>query len=360
MKTQEGIAAIEKEIRETPYHKATERHIGKLKARLAKLRGELYKQSSRGKSGGGGFSVPKTGDATVVLVGPPSVGKSTLVNALTGAKSKVAAYDFTTLKVIPGVLHFKGAKIQILDVPGLVSGAARGSGRGKEVLSVARIADLILLMTDLDSLGEFAKMEQELYQAGVRLNQKPPRVTISKRSRGGLVLNSPPLSHVSKISVKDIAREFGLVNAVVTIEEDLMIDRLIDALAGNRVYVRTLSIINKIDKARNSKLVISNLGKIIKISAREGVNLAKLKEVIWENLDLMRIYLRNKDGNVDVERPFILKRGATVWDAAGKLSTDLAEDIEGAKIWGSGAAYPGQRVGIDYRLQEEMAVTFLS
>ena len=77
------IENIEKEIRETPYHKGTEHHIGKLRARLSKLRERLIESSTKkGGGGGGGYAVKKQGNATIILIGPPSSGKSTLINNL--------------------------------------------------------------------------------------------------------------------------------------------------------------------------------------------------------------------------------------------------------------------------------------
>jgi uncharacterized protein len=105
------IADIESEMARTQKNKATEGHLGLLKAKLAKLKRELIEGSAKGAGGGEGFDVSKTGDARVGLIGFPSVGKSTLLTKLTGQFSEAADYEFTTLTCIPGVYKHKGCKI---------------------------------------------------------------------------------------------------------------------------------------------------------------------------------------------------------------------------------------------------------
>src|SRR5438132_523408 len=96
----------------TQKNKATEGHLGLLKAKMAKLKRELIEGSKASAGGGGeGFDVSKTGDARVGLIGFPSVGKSTLLTKLTGTFSEAADYEFTTLTCIPGVYKYKGSKI---------------------------------------------------------------------------------------------------------------------------------------------------------------------------------------------------------------------------------------------------------
>ncbi len=155
----EKIKQIEEEMKKTQINKKTEHHIGLLKAKLARLREEL--ETSTSKGGGPAFEIRKGGDATVVLIGLPSVGKSTILNRLTNAKSKVAAYAFTTLTVVPGILRLNGADIQILDLPGIISGASSGRGRGRRVLSVARNADLVLLVLDVFQPGQVQLLKNE-------------------------------------------------------------------------------------------------------------------------------------------------------------------------------------------------------
>ena len=71
---------------------------------------------------------------------------SQFITKLTGTFSKVAAYEFTTLTCVPGVIRYKGAKIQLLDLPGIIEGAKDGKGRGKQVIAAARTCNLIVIV----------------------------------------------------------------------------------------------------------------------------------------------------------------------------------------------------------------------
>ena len=173
----------------TQKNKATAKHLGLLKAKLSKLRREVM---SGGKSGGGGgkmegFDVTKAGDTRIGLIGFPSVGKSTLLSKLTTTKSEVAAYEFTTLTCVPGVIYYKGAKMQLLDLPGIIEGAKDGKGRGRQIISTARTCNVLLIVLDvLKPLTHRRKIEKELAGFGIRLNKKPPKITVTKKERGGI------------------------------------------------------------------------------------------------------------------------------------------------------------------------------
>lgn len=359
-KIQESIEKIEKEIKETPYHKGTEHHIGKLKAKLAKLRLQLEKGVK--KKGREGFAIRKEGDATLVLVGLPSVGKSTLLNKLTRAKSKVASYPFTTLKVIPGMLDYKGAKIQLLDIPGLIGGATKGKGKGKQVLSIVRIADLLLLLASIEEPADFELIEKELHLAGVRMNEKRPQVFIEKKGRGGIQILGKKLKLISTEVVKSLAREFGILNADIVFKEDVNQDQLIDVFLGNRVYAPGLRVLSKIDLVSKKELkdILNKIkGSVIAISAKEDLGLKKLKEEIFSKLNLIRIYLRKSRKAKPEKRPLICKKGTTVLEAAKKISEELAKEIKGAKIQGPSVKYPNQLVGLKHQLSDKDVVFFV-
>ena len=181
------IKELQDELKKTKYNKATQGHIGIVKAKIAQLKEKKESRISQktGKSEHG-YTVRKSGDGTVLLLGFPSAGKSTLLNALTGADSEVAAYEFTTLSVVPGMMEYKQAKIQILDVPGIVSGAASGKGRGKEVLTVIQNADLVLIVVDVNHPEHYPAILREVWESRIRLNKKKPQVWIKKKAQGGI------------------------------------------------------------------------------------------------------------------------------------------------------------------------------
>jgi ribosome-interacting GTPase 1 len=357
----ERIKELEEEIRKTPYHKGTEHHIGKLKARIARLKEEQIEKAFKARGGGGGgYAIRKTGDGTVVLVGPPSVGKSTLLNRLTNAQSKVGAYDFTTLNVIPGMLEHKGAKIQIFDVPGIISGAASGKGRGKEVLAVARNADLIAVMVDVKTTPLIPQLIAELYGAGVRLNQIPPAVSIIKQTSGGIKVNATTRLSLSYETIKSLAAEFRLANAEIIIKEDVSLDRLVDAFMANRAYLPLLVIVNKADLGTPDRLsqTVPPGAQTILISAEKGRGIEELKESFWQALGLIRVYLKSGE-KVDYEEPLIVRSGQSLAQILGEVSMPGKESFKRAKVTGPGAKFPGQEVSLSFLPQDETVVQYI-
>ncbi len=344
MSRQDRIKEFEEELRTTKYNKKTQHHIGLVKAKIAKLKEEI-ETKKKGKGKTSGYVLKKSGDATVVLVGFPSVGKSTLLNAITNAESKVAAYEFTTLEVIPGLLNYKHAKIQIFDVPGIVKGAAAGTGRGKEVLAAIRSADLIIMVIDINQLKHKEILEKELYGSGIRLNQEKPYVKIKKVSKGGVSVSSTVPLDVKKETFKAIINEFGIVNANVLIRSRINEDQIIDIIEGNKKYMPGFLLVNKLDSV--SKEYIQKVKKkypdAVYVSAQEGINLNELKEKIHSKLQLIRIYLKQPGKPADMEEPLIMRQGDTLKELCDKLHRDFIKRFRFARVWGS-VKYDGQKL----------------
>lgn len=354
----EQIEAIEKEIRETPYHKGTEHHIGLLRAKLSKLKDKELEKSSKKSGGGGGYAVKRQGDATIVLVGPPSAGKSTLINKLTNAQSRVAPYAFTTVSVIPGMFVYKSARIQILDVPGLIEGAEEGKGRGREVLSVIRGANLVVLISDVKRPEAVERIAQALEKNGIRINKIPPEVKVEKKMAGGIIIHSNIKQEIDKLTIKDVAHEFGARNAEITVKENLTMDRLIDAFSQNRVYIQGIKVLNKVDEAKKIQ-TNADFADYHFVSVEKNIGMEKLLSAIWERLSFVTIFLVRPFEEPHQNNPVIMKKSETLFDVAAKIGSEFAEGKIKAKIWGTGAKFPGQEVSLETQVQDGMQIRFI-
>ncbi len=353
------IRDIEEEIKKTPYNKASQHHIGLLKAKLALLKEGALK--SGGGGGGLGYAVKKSGDATVALVGLPSVGKSTLLNHLTNASSRVAAYQFTTLTVVPGAMDYKGAKIQILDLPGIITGAAGGKGRGREVLAVARSADLILIILDVFAPFHYSTIIKELQSIGIRPNGRPPDVVIKKKSRGGVSVDSTvKLTQISKHDIVSLLNEHSIHNADVLVRQDVSPEEFVDALLGSRAYTPALVVLNKIDLVNPeyiAEIKRSIPEEIVPVSADSDRNLDFLRDAIFRKLNLMRVYLKPQGREADMNAPLVIRAGSTVGDVCDRLHKDFRGRFKYAQVWGGKAKFSGQKAGIDYVLEDGVVLS---
>jgi small GTP-binding protein len=324
----------------------------------------LEEQQTRKTGSRVGYDVKKSGDATVVLVGLPSVGKSTLLNRLTNAKSKVGAYQFTTLLVVPGVMEEGGARIQLLDIPGIIKGASSGKGLGRRVLAVARSADLVLFIVDVFQPEAREILERELRSAGIRVDEKPPDVVIEKSDSGGITVTTQvKLTKITEALAKDILRVYDVTGARVIIRQDIDDQQLVDVLAGNRVYLPSLTVMNKIDLV-NAGFTTELSRKLpygfIPVSAEADVNIRALREEIYRRLDFVRIYMRRRTGETDFEEPMVVRGGATIADVCDKVHRGMKDEFRYAQVWGKSVKFGGQRVGMTHRLVDQDVLTIVT
>lgn len=362
---EEEIRRLEEEIRNTQYNKATQYHIGKLKAKIARLRAEMEKAGSK-KGGGRGYAVRKSGDGTVALVGFPSVGKSTLLNALTDAKSEVGSYEFTTLDVIPGIMYHGGAEIQIFDLPGLIEGAHRGRGRGREVISSIRGSDILLILTDVYN-HEIDTILHEIYQGGIRLNTSPPHIKIERTAKGGIeIYSTVSLTKLDDRMIRTVLNENGIVNAKVVLRGDYGIEELIDVVMGNRVYMNGIIALNKIDlisgdevKAIANEMERRHGMPVFPISAERGIGIEDLKDGIFRALSFIRIYMKPQGREADYSEPMIVHKGTTIEDVCRRIHRSFLERFRFARVWGKSVRFPGQRVGLEHVVEDGDVISII-
>eukprot|EP00629_Pelagomonadales_sp_RCC1024_P015357 CAMPEP_0119276388 /NCGR_PEP_ID=MMETSP1329-20130426/15332_1 /TAXON_ID=114041 /ORGANISM="Genus nov. species nov., Strain RCC1024" /LENGTH=349 /DNA_ID=CAMNT_0007276819 /DNA_START=100 /DNA_END=1146 /DNA_ORIENTATION=+ len=340
--TEEKIKELEDEYARTQKNKATNGHLGLIKAKIAKLRRELEDQGGKGGGGGGerGFDVKKVGDTRVGLVGFPSVGKSTLLTTLTGTKSEAAAYEFTTLTAIPGTMRYRGARIQVLDLPGIIEGAASGKGRGRQVIAAARTCDLIMIVLDASKpVTHKFLIERELDNFGIRLNQTPPRVVLKRKDSGGVDIQwlAPQTQGMTTDVATRIMKEYRIMSASVVVREDLTVDRFVDVCDGKRTYIPGLFVMNKIDALTIEELdIIDEMPNYVPISSRDGWNIDELMETIWSRTNMLRVYTKPKGQAPDYDEPVVLHANdPTVEQFCNRIHKGIMPLFKYAWVWGS-------------------------
>ncbi len=354
------LEELQEEYSKTKYNKATNLHLGILRAKIAKVKKDIVVSGK--KRHGKGFFVKKTGDATVALVGFPNTGKSSLINAICNTRSKIAAYAFTTTSIIPGTMLYKDTHIQVFDMPGLIEDAHLGAGGGRMVISAMKVADLIAFVIDINMLGQFEQLVKELTSIDIQINKKKPSMQLTETLTGGIHIEVNR-SGLPKPDIETILQGLGIHNANISVWDKVVEDEFIALVSGRSQYMSAIVALNKVDTKDDYQQIVSDFSKrygikTIPISATEGTNIAQFKDAIYQNLGIMTIYLKP---NVGKERlaPMVIRKHATVRDAAKKFHTEIVDELKCAYINGPSAKFSNQRVGADHVLQESDTVTFI-
>jgi hypothetical protein len=169
------------------------------------------------------------------------------------------------------------------------------------------------------------------------------------------------MTEMDKEGMKEILREYKYHNSRVVVREDIGYDRFVDALLNNTVYIPTLTVVNKIDMVDREQVEEHREKadyEFVAISAESETNLDTLKEKIFQELDLIRIYMRPKGEETDYEEPLIVKRGSSIEDIADKIHGELKRDLRYTRVWGKSVKFGGQKVGLDHIPIDEDIITF--
>src|SRR5581483_9536464 len=116
------------------------------------------------------IAVRREGAAQIALVGAPNAGKSSLLQALSAIQIKTGDYAFTTTRPVAATTRLGGVLVQLVEIPGLIEGAAEDRGGGRALLGVLRNADAILWCHACDRpLAELETIRAEVSAAEIEL-----------------------------------------------------------------------------------------------------------------------------------------------------------------------------------------------
>ena len=225
---------------------------------------------------------------------------------------------------------------------------------------MARTCNLILIVLDvLKPLHHKKIIEKELEGFGIRLNKKPPNLSVTRKEKGGINLTTTcQQSILDNDMVKSILGEFRICNADVVLREDATEDDLIDVIEGNRVYIPVIYVLNKIDQISIQELdIIYKIPHCVPISAHHKWNFDDLLEKIWDYLALVRIYTKPKGQLPDYSAPVVLHEGKTsIQSFCDNIHKSILKELKYALVWGSSVKHQPQKVGKEHELNDEDVV----
>jgi len=299
---EEKIEALQEMMSVVPKHKGTDHLRADLRRKLAKLKEEAQSRKGTTKRDSA-FRIPKAGAGQAVVIGPTNAGKSALVAILTGAEAPVSPIPNTTWEPLPAMMPVENTQVQLVDTPPLSRDYVEP--RLKELI---RRSDLVLLVVDLeqDPVGQLQESIALLEEYRIAPPQHKERYQ-----------NETPAFTFLPFQV--------LVNKC-------------DDEAGEELYTIFCELLEE-------------KWDCLPVSAASGRNLERLKKAVLEQLDVIRVYTRAPGKEPDLARPFVMKKGSSLADLAGRIHKDFLEKMKFARVWGK-AVHDGQMVHRDYILQD--------
>jgi ribosome-interacting GTPase 1 len=216
---------------------------------------------------------------------------------------------------------------------------------------VLRSADLILIIVEVLHPEHYAALLKELNDAGIRINTRQPDVRIIKRMKDGIrISKTVKFTKINEETIFSILRAFRISNADVLIRSDVSDDEFIDCIEGNRKYVPAICVVNKIDmvSVEEGKRVGKAVNADLLVSAEKKEHLEELRDLIFNKLGLIRIYMKEPGKDADLNVPLIIFRGSTVRDVCSKLHKDFVKLFKFCRVWGGSAKFPGQKLSLKH------------
>ena len=158
-----------------------------------------------------------------------------------------------------------------------------------------------------------------------------------------------PATAIHDAEMLSIARSSDLILLVVTSVNELR--EIIDSIQQRNINNKKIVVINKADLHHKDINFLLNLKNSIAVSAKTLQNIEQLKEMIFQNLGLIRVYTKEPGRKPDNE-PVVMKKGSTIKDLAGKIRKDFVKRFEFAKVTGKSVKFAGQNCGLEYILED--------
>jgi len=309
----ERLRCLKEMLRTIPKHKGTEHLQRDIKTRIKSLNDELSGPRKGGARTGPSYSVRPEGAVQIALLGPPNSGKSLLHHKLTGARSEVGPYPFTTQLPLPGMMPYEDIHIQLVDIPPVSQDYFE-----PWIVNTLQTPDAAFIVIDItcpDCIDDVQHVVDQLASRKIILTH---RFSDSK--------NEP-------------------------VETDN------DELDPFQIKMPTFLVANKLDLAKGPE-ELDALNELlhyefpsIAVSALSGENLDALSQIVFEKMNIVRVYTKIPGKPADTDKPFTLLAGGTVFDVAVQIHKDIAGTFQFARIWGR-HVFDGQQVGQDHVLHD--------